>query len=75
MANKYIVLSEKQKSEPITDHAEAMLVCDSYKSELCKGVYLMLDSKTLGPLNIYGGQASQIMMQQIYHNEFTFKVI
>lgn len=72
---KYIVLTEKHKSIVFDNHTDALAYCESTQCDLCKTVYQMINAKTLGPLNIYGGAGAEKMVQQIWSKEFTFKVI
>ena len=73
--SNYIVLTENSVSEVFTDHAKAFAHCNNLKPRLCKAVYKMLDDKTLGALNVFGGCDSQYMMESIHNNQFNFKVI
>ncbi len=74
MAN-YIVLTESSVSEIFKSHSNAFNHCESLKPRLCKAVYLMIDHKTLGAINVFGGCDSQHSMQTIHRNQFEFKVI
>ncbi|AUR81394.1 hypothetical protein NVP1072O_48 [Vibrio phage 1.072.O._10N.286.48.A12] len=74
MAN-YIVLTEDSVSEIFNEHSKAFNHCEGLKPRLCKAVYLMIDDKTLGALNVFGGWESQHTMQTIHRNQFEFRVI
>lgn len=73
--NRYIVLTENSVSEIFTEHCKAFAHCENLKPNLCKAVYVMRDSKTLGAVNVFGGFESQYMMQQIHSKQFNFVVV
>lgn len=73
--SNYVVLTEDSVSEIFNDHTQAFEYCKNLKPRLCKAVYRMLDSKTLGALNVFGGFDSQHTMEYIHREQFTFKVI
>ncbi len=71
----YIVLTESSVSEIFKSHSDAFDYCVNLKPKSCVGVYLMIDDKTLGAINIFGGWDSQHTMQTIHRNQFEFKVV
>ena len=73
--SNYIVLTEDSVSEIFNNHCKALGHCNNLKPRLCKAVYKMLDSKTLGALNVFGGFESQHTMEHIHREQFNFKVI